>query len=107
MRLAAQGFVINSFEHVLRMHPDFMSPNDVGNTSGVACAALKSAKVSDAKIGASPKLLLPACVEVARNLRCTQYTFGLSASQASHFVDAQPLLKVFKPKLGVFGGPPM
>ena len=83
-----QGFVVESFEHVLRLDHASLPASDVGNLSmGVACPGIEQ------------------CATLADGLKCEQYTIGLTALQARRFPAAQPLLQVYKPKLGIFGGP--
>lgn len=79
----AQGFVIEQFEHVLRMH-GVQSDVDVGNqTRGRRCA--------DAS----------ACSAVARSLGCVLHKLGVKERLGG----ARDVMQVFQRKLGVFGGP--
>ncbi|KAL1518599.1 hypothetical protein AB1Y20_002887 [Prymnesium parvum] len=82
-----QGFVVEQFAHILRVHTP-LEPRDVGNLSlGQPCPNVAE------------------CVAIARSRGCEQYTLGVSG-HARHLVDARSLLHVYQRKLGVFGGPP-
>ena len=93
-RALAQGFVIESFEVVLRMHGS-LPLKDVGNASrsrsNVAC--------EDAA----------ACATAAAKAGCTDADAVLSLGSESGLPRSiRSLLQdVYRPKLGIFGGPPV
>lgn len=82
-----QGFVIESFEWVLRMHRPKLHQRDVGNLSvGERCGSAKL------------------CTAAATTLGCTPLTVG---HESGFLNTTRSLLDVFQHKLGIFGGPPI
>ena len=92
----AQGFVIDAFATVLRMHKAGLSAADVGNSTrggNVRCA--------------NPV----ACLKAAADAGCSADHVD-SVLTLGHEPDMPPSVRtllndVYRPKMGVFGGPPM
>ena len=91
-----QGFVIDSFETVLRMHPASLPAKDTGNTTragNLKCADVLSCLQHAKAAGCDP-------VDDSRQVLSLGREEGLPKSVRSLLDD------VYRPKLGVFGGPP-
>ena len=103
----AQGFVVDAFETVLRLHDARRAAKDVGDASrGVRCDSVRECELQAARLGCRP----PGADAAASSdlssgdgngeLVALGREKGLSASIRTLLTD------IFLPKHGVFGAPP-